>query len=140
MLPTSTGIEPATSWSPVGRASNWATEAGQEGLKLQALPLYSQNHSHVLRRKILPRPKNEMIFYRISELMLATLIQIYDKKSFHFKYERLTEIFADCQVPHFMIVLKLHISLLNLSWIVKCLFFKNKMPFQDLQRELTLKE
>ena len=28
--------------------------------------------------------KNEMIFY-ISELMLATVIQGYDKKSFHFK-------------------------------------------------------
>ena len=33
-----------------------------------------------------------MIFYHISELMLATLIQRYDKKLFHFKYERLTEI------------------------------------------------
>ena len=36
-----------------------------------------------------------MIFYRISELMLPTLIQRYDKtikKSFHFKNERLTEI------------------------------------------------
>ena len=30
-----------------------------------------------------------MIFYRISELMLATLIQRYDKTSFHFKNERL---------------------------------------------------
>ena len=30
MLPTSAGVEPATSWSPVGRASNWATEAGYE--------------------------------------------------------------------------------------------------------------
>ena len=28
-LPTSAGVEPATSWSPFGRASNWATEAGQ---------------------------------------------------------------------------------------------------------------
>ena len=28
MLPTSAGVEPATSWSPVGRASNCATEAG----------------------------------------------------------------------------------------------------------------
>ena len=28
--------------------------------------------------------KNEMIFYRISELMLPTLIQRNDKKSFHF--------------------------------------------------------
>ena len=35
--------------------------------------------------------KNEMIFI-VSELMLATLIQRYDKKSFHFKNERLTEI------------------------------------------------
>ena len=35
---------------------------------------------------------NEMIFYRISELMLATLIQWYHKKSFHFKKEKLTEI------------------------------------------------
>ena len=34
--------------------------------------------------------KNEMSFYCISELMLATLIQRYDKKSFHFKNERLT--------------------------------------------------
>ena len=28
MLPTSAGVEPATSWSPVGRALKWATEAG----------------------------------------------------------------------------------------------------------------
>ena len=28
MLLTSVGVKPATSWSPVGRASNWATEAG----------------------------------------------------------------------------------------------------------------
>ena len=28
MLPTSAGVKPTTSWSPVGRASNWATEAG----------------------------------------------------------------------------------------------------------------
>ena len=30
MLPTSAGgVEPATSWSPVGHASNWVTEAGK---------------------------------------------------------------------------------------------------------------
>ena len=33
-----------------------------------------------------------MIFYPVSELMLATLIQRYDKKSFHFKNERPTEV------------------------------------------------
>ena len=30
MLPTSVGVEPATFWFLVGRASNWATEAGKE--------------------------------------------------------------------------------------------------------------
>ena len=34
-------------------------------------------------------------FYRISELMLATLTQKFDKKSFHFKNGRLTEILQD---------------------------------------------
>ena len=29
MLPDPAGIEPPTSWSPVGRASEWATEAGE---------------------------------------------------------------------------------------------------------------
>ena len=33
---------------------------------------------------VLNRIKNEMIFSGISELMLATIIQRYDKKSFHF--------------------------------------------------------
>ena len=32
--------------------------------------------------------KNEMIFYHISELMLPTLIQKYDKKSFDFKNQK----------------------------------------------------
>ena len=36
--------------------------------------------------------KNEMIFYHNPELMLATLIHRQDKKSFHFKNERLTKI------------------------------------------------
>ena len=36
--------------------------------------------------------QNEIDFYCISELMMATIIQRYDKESFHFKNERLTEI------------------------------------------------
>ena len=36
------GVEPAASWSPVGRASNWATEAGGPKLynsfQIQPLP------------------------------------------------------------------------------------------------------
>ena len=47
---------------------------------------------HILVSSSLNWIKNEMISYRTSELMLATLIQRYDKKSFHFKNERLTEI------------------------------------------------
>ena len=35
MLPTSAGVEPATSWCPVGRASNCATEAGRWFFKLR---------------------------------------------------------------------------------------------------------
>ena len=65
-----------------------------------------------------------MIFFnRISELKLATLIQKYDKNSFHFKNERLIEFSTGCQVPHFMIVLIPYINLLNLSWLIECLFF-----------------
>ena len=35
---------------------------------------------------------SKWLFYHISELMLATLIQRYDTKSFHFKNETLNEI------------------------------------------------
>ena len=55
--------------------------------------------------------KNETIFYRISELMLAAFIQRYDKKSFNFKNERLTESFTGCQVPHFMSINTICISI-----------------------------
>ena len=40
MLPTSAGVEPATSWSPVGRASNCATEAGVSAKIYLVLRLY----------------------------------------------------------------------------------------------------
>ena len=56
------------------------------------------------------------IFYRISELMLATLIQRYDTKSFHFKNERLNEIYR---------LSISFINFLNLSWITTCLFLRN---------------
>ena len=54
--------------------------------------------------------KNEMIFYRISELMLPTLIQRYDKKSFHFKNERLTEILQAVRC-HILWLCLYHISI-----------------------------
>ena len=38
MLPTSAGVKPATSWSPVGRSSNWATEAG--AAKWENVPIH----------------------------------------------------------------------------------------------------
>ena len=50
-------------------------------------------------------------FYCISELMLATLIQRYDKESFHFKNERLNEIhrlsgatFYDCIIIRYQFI------------------------------------
>ena len=79
--------------------------------------------------------KNEMIFYQISELMLATLIQRYDKKSFYFKKEGLTEkltvsgaTFYDCINTLYSIS-----YLLNLSWIINCLFSKNMEPLRKYE-------
>ena len=60
--------------------------------------------------------------------MLATWIQRYDKNHFIFDpvQERETNWnFTVYPVPHFMIVLIPYIYLLNLSWIIKCLFFRN---------------
>ena len=72
-----------------------------------------------------------MIFY----LTLTTLIQRHDKKSFHFKTEKLYNWnFTGCQVPYFMTVLTLYINLLNLSWIIKCLFFEEQGAFLRLIR------
>ena len=45
MLLTSAGVEPATSWSPVGRASNWPTEAGPANLLKRTLSA-SNSHMH----------------------------------------------------------------------------------------------
>ena len=73
-----------------------------------------------------------MIFYRISELMSATLIQRLDKKSFHFKNKRPTEILKAFRYKILKIVLILYIYLLNLSWLMKCLFLRNKGPFTKL--------
>ena len=64
--------------------------------------------------QLVSRSWNVMIFYRISELMLPTLIQRCDKKSFQ-KWET-NSYFKGCQMPHFVIVLILYIKLLNLSW------------------------
>ena len=38
--------------------------------------------------------------------------------------------FYSCQVPHFMTVLIPYINLLNLSWIIKCLFLRNMEPLR----------
>ena len=60
-----------------------------------------------------------MNFYRISELILPTLIQRYDKNSFQFfePVQKREANFTGCQMPHFIIVLILYINLLNFSWI-----------------------
>ena len=54
--------------------------------------------------------KNEIIFYLISELMLATLSLRYDKKSFHFKNKRLTEILKAVRC-HILCLYQYHISI-----------------------------
>ena len=73
-----------------------------------------------------------MIFYRISELMLPTLILRFDKNIISFREWETNLNFTGCQVPHFMIVLTAYINLLNLSWIKKCLFLRNMEPFNKV--------
>ena len=68
------------------------------------------------------RSRNEVILFRISELMLPTLIQRYEKKKIisfliQFKKRETNWNFTGCQMSHFMIVLILCFNLLNLSWI-----------------------
>ena len=65
--------------------------------------------------------------------MLVTLIQRYDKKSFHFKNERLTEILQAVRC-HILCLYALmpYTNLLNLSWIIKCLFLRNMEPLNKL--------
>ena len=71
-----------------------------------------------------------MIFYRISELMLPTLIKGYDK--INFIQERQTNWnFTGCRVPHFMIELIPYINLLILSLIIKSLFLRNMEPLSS---------
>ena len=63
------------------------------------------------------------ISYRISELMLAII---------SFQERETNWNFTGCQMPHFMIVLILYINLLNLSWMIKCLFLRNREPLKIL--------
>ena len=77
--------------------------------------------------------KNEMIFYRIAKLMLVTLIQRYDKNIFSFQERETSWNFTGFQLSHFVIVLIPYINLLNLSWIIKCLFLRNIEPLKCMR-------
>ena len=72
--------------------------------------------------------KNEIITYRISELMLATLIQLRQKKSFHFKNERLTEILQSVRCR---ILLLYYIIKPFLDTEMSCFFFRNMEPLKS---------
>ena len=78
--------------------------------------------------------KHEMIFYRISELMLAILIQGYDKKTISSQLRETKWNFSCYQVPYFKIVLVQYINLLNVSWIIKSLVLKNMEPLKEIIR------
>ena len=72
-------------------------------------------------------------------------------KIISFQEPETNQSFAGCQVPHYRIALIPHINLLNLSWIIKCLFMRNMEPlmkrttktqkwnYNDLYSETTLK-
>ena len=63
--------------------------------------------------------------------MLPTLIQRY-VKIISFQEREINWNFTGRQMPYFMIILKLYINLLNLSWIIKCLFLRNMEPLRGL--------
>ena len=71
-------------------------------------------------------------FYCIPELMLATLIQRFDKKNrfiFYPVQERQTNWnVTGYQVPYFMII---RYNRLNLSWIIKCQFVRTMEPLMQ---------
>ena len=95
---------------------------------------------HIYPRKI----KNEMIFLSYlwinvgninSEIRLKNInSEIRLKKKNHF-ISRMRDYlkFTSCQVPHLMIVLIPYINLINLSWIIKCLFLRNMEPLSRCQ-------
>ena len=82
-----------------------------------------------------------MIFYRISELKLATLIQRQDKtkKNISFQKRETYWHFTGCQMPHFVIVILPYIKLLNLSIDNKMSIFKEHGAFKNsLQQQFIL--
>ena len=63
-------------------------------------------------------------FYRISELMFATI-----KNIILFQERETNWYFTGCNVPHFMIIFIPYINLLKLFFfIIKCLFLRNMEP------------
>ena len=80
-----------------------------------------------------------MIYYRISQLMLATLIQIYDKNHFISRTRELLQVVSGAK---FYDCINTFINLLNLSWIIKYLFFEECGAFKPFLfvRNLTRNE
>ena len=73
MLPTSAGVEPATSWSPVGRASNCATEAGVSGLnKFPLVPCNDKSFYHMSLGSIV----------RVIQMKLQRMVSRFDRSGF----------------------------------------------------------
>ena len=74
--------------------------------------------------------KTEMIFWH--EMILATLIQRYEKKNHfilnQFKNERLTEILQAVKMSYFFFIVFIF---LNLFWIIKCHFVRNVEPLTN---------
>ena len=66
---------------------------------------------------------------KYNQFVIYIYIYVGDKKSFHFWSNWK---FTGCQVPHFMIVFIPYISLLNLSWLIKCLFCLSKFVLDKI--------
>ena len=81
-------------------------------------------------------------FFRISELMLPTLIQRYNKN--HFIFDSLQKLetnwdYTDCQMPHFMIVLIPYVNfIIPFMDKKKCIFLRKMEPLKTNVSSLEL--
>ena len=103
------GFEPATSWSPVGQASNWATEAGKSALTRLT---EGMNNWTIYNISIY----NEIIRMRCYYDLPWSVLYIYAPK-YHFSHDEVHEIIF---VKHSSRAYNVYVHKVRQTWMVGC--------------------